>query len=332
MKIVKVEYLISPYCNISCEYCKLKKKTWGKILTLEEVKKSIDIIYNYLGAKFIAFYGKEPMELGVDYWVELCDYLRKYQKMGKGYTLITNGLKLTDEILRKLMSAGLDSLTCSVDATCEVNWGDVNMTAKSRVGYDKLRKAKEMGIRDACGIITITHQNLDFVKRTINKLSSLGIWSSLDVIHFNKGKYNLSPSKIGLNRYMIKITDLYKFRDLVEWIESNRSRLKVFQSIETLEKFKTSTVLDLDWKCVSKEFNYPTSITVGADGKLSCCDNYFHPEMEKYSIFDVENKWEEIESCYVKSVGECSGCYWSTHKMAQEAFLNEKKLEHFIHK
>lgn len=330
-KLTKVEYLLSPSCSLRCSFCKLADKKWGESLSIDQVKESIDVIYNDLGAKFIAFYGREILELGDKYLCELFEYLKKYQEMGKGYTIITNGIGLDGERISKFMQSGLDSITCSVDAIGK-DLGDIHLKIKSNTGLKVLAKARSLGIRDTCGIITITHKSLPYVKDTITLLSSLGIWSSLDIVHYKKGEYNLSPKIEEIPELALRITDLAELRDLVDWIEFTRKDKRVFQTPGVLRHLKTSEVLDLNWKCVDDTYNYPTSLTVGADGKLSCCDNYFHPELEKYSIFDCKDKWEEIKEVYVKCARECKGCEWLTHIQARESFQNVELLEKFIHK
>lgn len=256
--------------------------------------------------------------------------------MGKGYTLITNGIRLSEYKLEKFMEAGLDSLTCSVDINTGEYLNEGNLQRKSDAGYIALKRAKEMGIRDACAVITLTHENLPFVIDNIRELSKLGIWVSLDPIHYkHNGVYDSSPDREEISQYLFQITDLAELRKIVRWIKANRDKIKVFQSDETLDYFTNESVLDLNWSCVTEEYRVPTSLTVGADGSLSACDNFFSPKLSKYSIFDVEDPdiWKMFKEEYCNTVidAKCS-CLWTTHIEAQRAFKNGEKLEHFIHK
>lgn len=331
--VVKCEWLLADTCKFNCKFCKLKDKEWKETLSLPQIEQMLDILFNKMGICFLAIYGKEIMELSDDFLLPIFDMLKYYQKKGNSYTIITNGYGVSEERLSNFKQHGLNSITVSIDIL-EKDIQDKKLELKAELGYKVLLMAKKLGIKDLEGIITLTHKNLPYVRGVINKLSKLGIWSSIDPIHWKNSQYCLSPQREDILEYLLQITDLYMLKELVDWIKLNRKDLLVHQSNSVLDLLKDGCALDINLKCVDEDFKEISSITVDNAGILSCCDNFFSPIISKYSIFDLESDeiWEKFKIDYLKVVDrDCGGCCWTTHFSCREAFNDTQLRNSIIH-
>jgi MoaA/NifB/PqqE/SkfB family radical SAM enzyme len=341
-QIMKAEVLLTRRCNLTCKTCALIKQQKPE-LSLDEWKKAFDIIYTDLGGDFIALYGGEPLMLK-DKLVEIVRHLAKHRKNGKDFTVISNSVGLTKPFMQKLMKAGLQSWTASVDGFADGAYYDKNSWKKSSTGYTKLLEFREMGLRDCCGIFTITKKNILQLPKVIKTLSGDGIWTGFDFIHYDKGNDCVGHSRFNATRQEIGedvLLDIDEDGDTVRRIMGEVSDLKragymVFPSFEAIEKLAHPEIsVGLGWNC-----KYPASITLDCDGTLGCCDDYPGKNVEKWSIFDLagRNRWEEFTEIYKKDVEKCYNCAWSTHILAcqfvDEAgnLLSEKARDYYQHK
>jgi MoaA/NifB/PqqE/SkfB family radical SAM enzyme len=95
-------------CNLACTYCN-EFDDFSKPVPLEEMYRRIDRL-GELGTSVISFSGGEPL---------LCDHLelliRRIRGTGAIAGMITNGLLLTADRIRKLNEAGLEHMQISID-------------------------------------------------------------------------------------------------------------------------------------------------------------------------------------------------------------------------
>lgn len=326
MSLLKAEVLITRRCNLSCSYCKIPK-TIGteKELTTQEWGRAFDIIYNALGADFIAIYGGEPLCLGKEKLTDIVSILSSYRPQ-KSYTIISNCIGLDNNYIDHLISAGLDSWTASVDTIYSQN--DKCIDTKSNAGLSTLRRMKNKGLRDVCGIITVTKSNLHSVIDTVKYLNSYGIWSGIDLLHYRKcdGQLGL-PEKSVLGGLILTRDDLPVLTKIADdLIQMKRNGDLVFPTYDVLEGWKNPNYsIDLNWKCGTIE---PYCITIDADGTLMECDSFKGSRIASYNIFDIPLNYSQFCNDFMTDVAtECTGCYWSTHVCAQS--IKEKGLSRY---
>lgn len=318
-QIMKAEVLLTRRCNLACKACNLIKETKSE-LSLAEWKEAFDIIYSDLGGDFIALYGGEPLMLGDDL-IEIVRYLAEYRKDGKDFTVISNSIGLTPDFMRRLMDAGLQSWTASIDGVVNDDCYDKYSMAKTNVGFNALIKFKEMGLRDCCGIFTITRKNIQSLPQVIDILSSHGIWTGFDFIHYNKGNDIIGHSRFNSSREIIGEDVLFTEEDapMIKEVLAIVKKMKkegymVFPSFEAIDKLSDPDIsINLNWNC-----KYPASITLDCDGSLGCCDDYIGKNVGKWSIFDLKGRkgWKEFTDIYKQDVAKCYNCAWATHILA----------------
>ena len=114
----RCELIITEYCNFKCPYCRgLKDWVYGdrklKMLSLEEIKKIVDLWCEPLPLENIRLSGGEPT-LHPDI-VEIVKYCKS--KGIKRIALSTNGSNKSD-LYYKLVEAGANDFSISLDACC----------------------------------------------------------------------------------------------------------------------------------------------------------------------------------------------------------------------
>lgn len=322
-KIVKAEVLITRRCNLKCKSCKVieKKIPESDELTLKLWNKAFNIIYDDLGADFIAVYGGEPMVLGREKLGSIVGMLSKHRPQ-KSYTIISNSIGLTDDYQDFLISKGLDSWTASVDTLNPNDGNDKYSKAKSKTGLDALIRFQKKNLRDVCGIITVTKKNIKEVPETVKFLTDLNIWCGLDLIHYDKtGFDNFSSPRENMLDLVFNHEDLPLIQKTADkLIDLKKKGALIFPTYETLENWKDSRYsIDLNWKC-----GEPRAIAVDANGEVFECDQFQGSRLKKYTIFDLPDRWNEFKKDYIDDVRrECLGCFWSTHAMLYEKEFKE---------
>ncbi len=171
-------------CNLRCEYCFASKGDFGKgriLMSLETGKKAIDFLIKNSGNRHnleLDFFGGEPL-MNFDVVKKIVEYARsiekKYNKNFR-FTITTNGLLLTDEII-DFINSEMSNVVLSLDGRKEIN--DLLRVTPNKKGcydiivpkYQKLvesRKDKDYYVRG-----TFTKHNLDFANDIIH-MADLG--------------------------------------------------------------------------------------------------------------------------------------------------------------
>lgn len=335
-KIVKAEVLITRRCNLRCKTCQVihPKLPQGRELTSQEWDKAFDIVYNKLGADFIAVYGGEPLILGRNKLGNIIESLAKHRPK-KSFTIISNSVGLKEEDMDYFMNRGLDSWTASVDCLPQGNSADKFTKAKSQVGLSTLLKFKEKGLRDTCGIITVTKKNLLQVPETTKFLTDLGIWTGIDLLHYDSperldGMDNFSTDKKYMKELLLdNIDDVRNVASKL--IQMKKEGALIFPTFKTLEAWKNPNYsLNLNWSC--KNLERPYLILLDADGTLGACDQFQPSELKKYSIFDMPEKWNDFSNQYMKSIRDRNcRCFWSTHYCLDEIANTKDGMKYYQH-
>lgn len=328
MILTKAEVLLTRRCNLRCQNCGVIKERRSE-MSLEQWCEAFDIIYD-LGATFIALYGGEPLEVSKKKLLGIVQHLAGKRRPGRDFTIISNGVKLTDSYADELIQAGLQSWTSSVDAISPKNkeLGNQCMTVKTQAGIAALKLMKSKGVRDTCGIITVTAKNLDRVVETVEWLSANGHWAGIDVIHYQRGddKFNFSAPPEEMADLVLRDEHRPKLKEISDFLIVNHKRLLVFPTPKVLAMWPKEGV-DLNWRCA------PASITVDSDGTLGLCDDRFTGHTRAFNILKLKDPDElaAFEFVYRRGIKSCPGCFWSTHVMAVDALNDPKLRAHYVH-
>jgi len=344
--ITKAEVLITRRCNLKCASCGVIKHEVPE-MTLAQWNRAWDVIYNKLGAGFVAIYGGEPLMMGEAWLLEIIYQLSQYRRKDRDFTIISNGCGLQRGTAERFMAMGLQSWTSSVDTISGNKRLGKPVLAKTAAGLKALRLFRELGLRDTCGIITVTAQNLDDIIPTVHQLCGEGHWVGIDLIHYQRGdgEYSFSTRKEDMPELILGPQHMEKLALVADQLLREYGELKVFPTRKVLEMWKDPKfVLDLSWKCKPGH-----AITIDSDGSIGLCDDRMPTEMGNLrklqlklnapwnildfarSHIDFEALWGEFLDWYYRDLAFCKGCAWSTHVLAVDALESIELREHYVH-
>lgn len=171
----RCEMIITEYCNFKCPYCRgLKSEIYGerkvKELSLEEIKRNIDLWCKDVPLENIRFSGGEPtLHKNI---VEIVTYAKN-----KGITRIaisTNGYSDID-LYQRLIDAGCNDFSISLDACCaddgdKMSGGVVGSWTKVVENIETISKLTYVTV----GVV-LTPDNIDKILDTIRFAHTLGV-------------------------------------------------------------------------------------------------------------------------------------------------------------
>ncbi len=177
--------LVSHTCNLSCEYCfAAQGKFHGKagLMDFETGKRALDFLVENSGFRKnleVDFFGGEPL-MNFEVCKQLVEYARSIEKEKNKnfrFTLTTNGVGVTDEVI-EWANRECHNVVLSLDGRKEVN-DRFRVDIKGRGSYDtivpKFQKfVKERGGRGYYMRGTFTHFNPDFTNDIFHMADDLG--------------------------------------------------------------------------------------------------------------------------------------------------------------
>jgi MoaA/NifB/PqqE/SkfB family radical SAM enzyme len=231
--ISRGEIIITEECNFRCPYCRgLDQTIYGdrttKRLSLEEVKDRIDLWHPI---KNIRFSGGEPTS-----HPDLIEIVRYAKSRGvERIAISTNGSSKTD-LYRKLLEAGVNDFSISLDACCAED-GD-RMAGGIKGAFNAVINNLEWLARRTyvtVGIV-LTPTNLKGAANTISMAHQMGV-SDIRVI--SAAQWNREPVELaGLEDWILRAHPILDYR-----IQRMRKGLSI-RGIQDTDNYRCPLVLD----------------------------------------------------------------------------------------
>ena len=293
-------------CNAKCKHCgsSAENKKYDGELTTEEIKNAFKQIANDMDASkiLINVTGGEPLTRN-----DLCDvmeYASKY--LGFKWGMTTNGMLLTDNNIRKLKKANMETISISIDGLEETHDKFRGVPGSYKQIIENIKKLKKANFVKHLEVTTVFHkENINQIKELYEIMKSLNLdsWrlASMDPI----GRANEN------NNLMLAGKELHKLLDFIEFKKTDKS-------------------LRMDYGCpgflglkyeneVRKNYFYcRTGISIASilyNGDLFVCPNV--PRVKKLiqgnirndNFCDVwNNKYKEFRTKERTSCDECKNC------------------------
>lgn len=293
-------------CNMMCPYCNIPNQP-KENLKLEEWKQALSVIKR-LGINNLVILGGEPTiytELS-----QLIDY--GVHELNLIISMTTNA-KDNYSIIDKCIDSGLSRIGVSVD---NLDYKKSISPLKCKYGLEMIDYIKKqhpnMIVVD---YIVINKKNIDYIVSLIKELNSKNVISYILPYHWgNEGSFEHRKNK-DIFAFTSK-EDFKKYeKTILEIIELKKAGYLIDNSIEFL-KNSIKHIEKLDWKCSGLY-----ELRVDSDGQMVCCCDKFGNVNKKYSIFNLEEKYESFCRDQAKDAKTCNGCLWPS---AFEAELKGK--------
>ena len=307
--------LVAHTCDLNCSYCFASQgKFHGKegIMTIETAKRAIDFLVENSGNRRnleVDFFGGEPL-LNFELCKETVAYARSIEKAHNKnfrFTLTTNGVKLTDEVI-EWANKECYNVVLSLDGRKEVH-DRFRVDRAGRGSYDRIvpnfqKFVESRGDKSYYMRGTFSHYNTDFTNDIFHMADDLGFSElSMEPVVTDPS----SPSAMTEE-------DLPVLYEQYEILAKDMLRREKDGKPITFYHY----MIDLEHgPCVYKRVSGCGSGTeymaVTAWGDLYPCHQFVNdPEYKLGNIWDGvqhENIRDEFKECNVYSRPECKECW-----------------------
>jgi len=299
IKALKVEWLFTRKCNLSCSYCKIRRSPlYADELDTEEAKDAVSFIgYNWPGAP-IVFFGGEPTVRN-----DLPDVIKHAVESKVKPIVISNSLRvLEDEEYRiRLVESGLKNWSISYDGPDKMI-KDTAVRKKSSAGLRAIRMFRDQyGFDDLVACITVNKYNIDSLPKIVEFLSKEGIWSICTPLQLGGHGYDYSsghetdmPSKVQVER---SSRLLRRMANSGNYLMHNRS---------VWFDAWPDHFISQSWHCHDKSI-----LTLDADGFLRyCVDKQLSSPVSLFDLMSNEGRESYQNVLKQGPLNGCRGCFW----------------------
>lgn len=299
---------ISNDCNLRCLYCYGSGGSYGnirKLMTIEKAKSVIDYWFKYLNVNSkeigVAFFGGEPLMnkkvllFAVDY---INNLLREYNRHAT-YVLTTNGTILDEELI-EFFTKNKFKITISIDGGKNIQ--DYNRPFVSGKGsFDNVKDTVHT-LRQyypgLLGRLTLTHQNVNLFKNSIEELWNTGITAiNYDIVSSNDKNLKLTSNDLNILKEQISIISEITYNNMVNG--KNQVLLPLIKYGQIIHNYLHNN------KC---SFYSQNIIVVDPDGEIFKCHRF--ADNKDFSVGNVFKgiRWDDYDKKRFFH-DKCSSCF-----------------------
>ncbi|MBU1849542.1 MAG: radical SAM protein [Nanoarchaeota archaeon] len=174
-----LQWHVTEKCNFHCTHCYLTEEYLKNELSTEECLKIVDMWVDYckkLGItqhRNLTLSGGEPI-LKKDWW-KILEYVSEYKKKGliNRFYIMTNGSTVTDEIIKRYLSLGVNYMQISVEGMEKVN-----DEIRGKGNFKKAVEGAKIILKNGMPLsfsLTLTKKNIGEVEPLARFAATLGI-------------------------------------------------------------------------------------------------------------------------------------------------------------
>lgn len=305
-------------CNLNCPYCYIGEERKKNELTKEKWFKVIDQLPFY---SIVTLVGGEPL-IRQDF-PEILNYLSK-RIMGKTH-VVSNGILITDEIIKEFVRSRLMLLSVSLDGYAEVhdkNRGKDGIFEKIISNLERLNSVNKRPMVDIKTIVL--KDNLESLPKLYKLCSDMNFdFFSISFLRNNNLKQNsilseaFNPDFHG-NYPIEKYFDMEHFKEIYKELElmSKKSKVKIRFSpkfeycanpLDAIEKFYTLPA-NRELSEIYKPCKYPYSnMMINPEGFVYPCLSMKIGNVKENSLKELYNK--PAFCCFRKNLKASGGTF-----------------------
>jgi len=291
-------------CNLNCRHC---GSDCGKDIKFEELsaekvlKVFRDIAENYDPKKvMIAVTGGEPLVRE-----DLFDILSEISNMGFPWGMVTNGMLVNQEIIKKCASSGMKTVSVSLDGLESThNWLRNNNSSYERA-INALKLFAQSNSFNAVEAITcVNSENINQLEEMHERLKSIGVQNWRLFTIFPKGRAELNKELLLNKALLIKLFNFIK------------KKRKADPSMHI--SYSEEGYLGCDWEREVRDtfFYCGAGIHVGgllADGTYSACPSlsreWVQGHVDELPFSKAwETRYENMRNRQWMRSNQCSNC------------------------
>lgn len=318
--MLTLEFITNTQCNLGCYYCFACLKKENDVISLENAKKAIDLLYEFSKIKndkeiFVKIYGGEPL-LFKERILEINQYIKEKNENHKDINceiaIITNATELTKEFLDKLKNVNdkirfTVSLEYSEDAHNKIRFykkdksGSFNDLIKNISYLESFQGYKRVHVQTVLSPDLL--KNVDEFINFMEKYKELFQFDLVPMFDYTfVGKEHLIKNMKKLFDYYLECFD-----------KSDYYHVGTFQQLRSLfSNFYKD-------KNTSHCHAGTNQITVMPNGDVYPCSLFFHDKITEYKygsletdsfeeIFKKRNLLEPLFKQLTKKCSQCNSC------------------------
>lgn len=320
-KMLTLEFVTNTQCNLGCYYCFACLKKDNDVISLENSKKAIDLLYEFSKMKndnnlFIKIYGGEPL-LFKERIFDIIKYIKFKSENEKNINyevaIITNATLLTKDFLEQIKESGNNKVTFTISLEySEESHNKIRFYKKNKTGsfndliHNVSYLADFQGYKRVHAQIVLSPDLLENVKDFINFMDK----------YKDNFQFDLVP--------MFDCTFVNKERLIKNMKELFNYYIKCFNKNDY---YHVGTFQQLRSLCSNFSKESKTShchagtnqITVMPNGDVYPCSLFFHNKLQEYKygslntdtfekILIKRNSFESLFQQLTKKCAECNSC------------------------
>lgn len=307
-KLIDLFWECTLTCNAKCKHCgsDAKNKSYNGELTTEEIKAAFKQISEDFNAReiLINLTGGEPLVRK-----DIFEVMKYAASLGFHWGMATNGILLTDENIKKLKEAKMETISISIDGLEETHDEFRGVSGSYRKIMNNIKRLKESDFVKHIQVTTVFNKdNINEIKLLYNEIKELNIdsWRLLTIDPIGRAN---EQQKLMLDREELK-----KLLDFI--MEKNKKgNLKLTYGCPSFLGLK----YEKDVR--GYYFNCRTGINIASilyNGDLFVCPNVprikslIQGNIKKDNFKDIwENKYKEFRTENRTKSLECEKCkHW----------------------
>lgn len=278
-KSITVIAKVTSACNLNCPYCYTKKTIKnGKFMPIETMKKIIQNVATQYDEANIVFHGGEPMLVSNDYYKEVVEYSKFFEKnynVKYSFAMQSN-LTLLNEEKAKVYSELDIKVGFSFDGTLNgTTRGNDELILNNHKNHQNYSAVKNSGC-----ICLITKDNIKNIEKEIDYFDKLGLDHKFNIVFNTTTEVENDLANID-------------YKDMIECYK------KAFYHIEKSVKSNSETMFDLFF---SKYNNRKSGLCANIDCRKKWIG--VHPNG---GLYPCGQEWDRGENSYrLGNINNCS--------------------------
>lgn len=282
-------YMLTARCNLNCKYCfrNSSEEYFNSELSIDDIKKMIDILYHKFNVRKITLSGGEPTFLkdnNCENFIKIIDHLRQYKNQDDNLNLkiilITNAILLSSEVIEQIKGV-VDRVTVTIDAFDEeiltkLGRNNYQYTSYLDRTFSRLKELSDLGFEIKLHSV-VSKVNYDSLIRLSNYISTR---DDIKIIKWKFFQYMGFGSPDVDAIFSIENCEYWNLKSLLEKELGNRNLALSFKSVEKQEE---------------------TLLSLLPNGKIEYFEEIDGKKVRKYSkkFFEYENWDEFLEDCKI---------------------------------
>ena len=304
---IYVQYAVTGDCNLNCRICRsAESRNKERALNLVEIGR-LAATLERLRVGIVVLTGGEPFLRS-----DLPEIIRKFSERGLTVRLQTNGILATEDMIKRIIEAGLKEVTVSLDYLCADKEREVTgdggfweKRIKAIILFSNLlpRRGAILGINTV-----VSRHNLKEIPKIIDFAKRIGFFNSLIPLHVSSGneEFIIRNDAHDFSFRACDYSDIDRLYARI--IEMKREGFNIYNSYRFLrESPEYLKYKKLYWKCASPHLYF----AISPGGNFQPCIDIATSVSMLEDGFIRRFYSKEFKNYIANKVSNCPGCLYA---------------------